>query len=287
MRYSTQLDHGKPILLHDEADFAAMRAAGRVAADTLDFIAPHVKPSVSTAELDRLCEEFMRAAGSIPATIDYHGYKHASCISVNNVVTHGVPSDTKILRAGDIVNIDVTPKFQGWHGDTSRTFEVGAVSILAARLVRTAYVAMMAGIEAVRPGAMLGDVGAAIEAVARSQGFSTVRDFCGHGIGQVMHDTPQVLHYGRTGTGIVLEPGMMFTVEPMLNAGSHQVKTLPDKWTTVTKDRSLSAQFEHTLAVTETGFEIFTLSALAKDSGRVGTTRLDSRASTSTRTATT
>jgi methionyl aminopeptidase len=262
MRYSTQLDHGKQIPLYDEADFAAMRAAGRVAADTLDFIAPHVKPGVSTAELDRLCEEFMRAAGSIPGTIDYHGYKHASCISVNHVVTHGVPSATKILRAGDIVNIDVTPRFHGWHGDTSRTFEVGAVSILAARVVRTAHAAMMAGINTVRPGATLGDVGAAIEGVARAQGFSTVRDFCGHGIGQVMHDAPQVLHYGRAGTGIVLEPGMIFTIEPMVNAGGHQVKTLPDKWTTVTKDRSLSAQFEHTLAVTESGVEIFTLSAL-------------------------
>jgi methionyl aminopeptidase len=263
MRYSTQLDHGKPIPLYDEAAFAAMRAAGRVAADTLDFITPHVKPGISTAELDRLCEEFMRAAGSIPGTIDYHGYKHASCISVNHVVTHGVPSETKILRAGDIVNIDVTPKFQGWHGDTSRTFEVGAVSILAARVVRTAYEAMMAGINTVRPGATLGDVGAAIEAVARGQGFSTVRDFCGHGIGQVMHDAPQVVHYGRPGTGIVLEPGMIFTIEPMVNVGGYQVKVLPDKWTTVTRDRSLSAQFEHTLAVTETGFEIFTLSALA------------------------
>ncbi|MDR3391123.1 MAG: type I methionyl aminopeptidase [Sulfuriferula sp.] len=263
MRYSTQLDHGKPIPLYDEAGFAAMRVAGRVAADTLDFITPYVKPGVSTAELDRLCEEFMRAAGSIPGTIDYHGYKHASCISVNHVVTHGVPSATKILHAGDIVNIDVTPKFQGWHGDTSRTYEVGAVSILAARVVRTAHEAMMAGIHKVRPGATLGDIGAAIEAVARAQGFSMVRDFCGHGIGQVMHDAPQVLHYGRAGTGIVLEPGMIFTIEPMVNVGSSQVKTLPDKWTTVTKDRSLSAQFEHTLAVTETGFEIFTLSALA------------------------
>jgi methionyl aminopeptidase len=262
MRYSTQLDHGKPIPLYDEASFAAMRVAGRVAADTLDFITPYVKPGVSTAELDRLCEEFMRAAGSIPGTIDYHGYKHASCISVNHVVTHGVPSATKILRAGDIVNIDVTPKLQGWHGDTSRTYEVGAVSILAARLVRTAYEAMMAGINKVRPGATLGDVGAAIEAVARAQGFSSVRDYCGHGVGQVFHDTPQVLHYGRAGTGIVLEPGMIFTIEPMINAGSYQLKTLPDKWTTVTKDRSLSAQFEHSLAVTETGFEIFTLSAL-------------------------
>lgn len=262
MRYSTQTDHGKPIRLHDESDFAAMRLAGRIAADTLDFITPYVKPGVSTAALDKLCEDFMRAAGSVPATIDYHGYKHASCISVNHVVTHGIPSDSKILRAGDIANIDVTPLFNGWHGDTSRTFEVGAVSILAARLVATTYESMMAGIAAVRPGATLGDVGAAIEAVARGAGFSSVRDFCGHGVGQVFHDTPQVLHYGRAGTGVVLEPGMIFTIEPMLNAGSYQVKVLPDKWTTVTKDHSLSAQFEHTLAVTETGYEIFTLTAL-------------------------
>ena len=264
MRYSTQLDDDEPIPLHDEDGFDGMRAAGRIAADTLDFIAPYVVPGVSTAELDRLCEEFMRAAGSIPATIDYHGYKHASCISVNHVVTHGVPSATKILRAGDIVNIDVTPKFNGWHGDTSRTYQVGAVSILAARLVRTAFEAMMAGINKVRPGATLGDVGAAIEAVARAQGFSSVRDYCGHGVGQVFHDAPQVAHYGRAGTGIVLEPGMIFTIEPMINVGSYQLKTLPDKWTTVTKDRSLSAQFEHSLAVTATGFEIFTLSALER-----------------------
>ena len=261
MRYSTQTDYGKQIPLHDEEGLAAMRVAGRIAADTLDFIAPHVKAGVSTAELDTLCEDFMRAAGSIPATIDYHGYKHASCISVNHVVTHGVPSASKILRVGDIVNIDVTPKFNGWHGDTSRTFEVGAVSILAARLVKTAYDAMMAGIAIVRPGVTLGDVGAAIDAVGRAQGFSSVRDFCGHGVGQKFHDAPQVMHYGVPGTGVVLEEGMIFTIEPMLNAGTHHVKVLPDKWTTVTKDHALSAQFEHTLAVTATGFEILTLSA--------------------------
>ncbi|MEO6351504.1 MAG: type I methionyl aminopeptidase [Burkholderiaceae bacterium] len=262
MRHSTQTDNGQQIPLHDAAAFSAMHAAGRIAADTLDFIEPYIKPGVSTAELDRLCEDFMRAAGSIPATIDYHGYKHASCISVNNVVTHGVPSDTKILKVGDILNIDVTPKFNGWHGDTSRTFMVGKVSVLAARVVKAAYDAMMAGINVVRPGATLGDVGAAIEAVARAQGFSSVRDFCGHGVGKVFHDAPQVLHYGKAGTGVVLEPGIIFTIEPMINVGSYQVKVLPDKWTTVTKDRSLSAQFEHTLGVTETGFEIFTLTAL-------------------------
>ncbi len=261
IRYSRQTENGKRIPLHDAAGLAAMRAAGRVAADTLDMIAPHVKAGVSTAQLDAMCEAYMREAGSIPATIDYHGYKHASCISVNHVVTHGVPSSTKLLREGDIVNIDVTPLLNGWHGDTSRTFEVGTVSILAARLVKAAYEAMFAGIEQVRPGATLGDVGAAITAVARAHGFSSVRDFCGHGIGRVFHDAPQVLHYGRAGTGIVLEPGMIFTIEPMLNAGGHHVKVLPDNWTTVTKDHSLSAQFEHTVAVTDSGFEIFTLSA--------------------------
>ena len=261
MRYSQQTDNGKRIPLHDEAGFTAMRAAGRIAADTLDMIAQHIKPGVSTAQLDALCEEFMRAAGSIPATIDYHGYKHASCISVNHVVTHGIPSATKLLREGDIVNIDVTPLFHGWHGDSSRTFQVGAVSILAQRLVGAAYEAMYAGIRQVRPGATLGDVGAAISVVARTHGFSSVRDFCGHGIGRVFHDAPQVVHYGRAGTGIVLEPGMIFTIEPMLNAGGHHVKVLPDNWTTVTKDHSLSAQFEHTVAVTGSGVEIFTLSA--------------------------
>jgi len=265
MRYSLQTDNGKRIPLYDEDAFEAMRAAGRVAADTLDMITPFVKPGVSTAELDARCEAYMRERGSIPGTIGYHGYQHASCISVNNVVTHGVPSATKILRDGDIVNIDVTPRFNEWHGDTSRTFEVGAPSILARRLVKAAYDAMYAGINIVRPGATLGDVGAAIEAVARAQGYSSVRDFCGHGIGKVMHDAPQVLHYGRAGTGVVLEAGMIFTIEPMINAGGHQVKVLPDEWTTVTKDRSLSAQFEHTVGVTETGFEIFTLSAAERE----------------------
>ena len=261
MRYSLQTDNnGKKIPLYDENAFAGMRVAGRLAADTLDMIEAHIKPGISTADLDAICEAFMRQAGGIPATIGYHGYKHASCISVNHVVTHGVPSDAKFLREGDIVNIDITPRLNGWHGDSSRTFKVGKVAILAARLADTAYAAMFAGINVVRPGATLGDVGAAIEAVARAQGFSSVRDFCGHGIGTEMHDAPQVLHYGRAGTGVVLEAGMMFTIEPMLNAGSHQVKVLRDEWTTVTKDHSLSAQFEHTVAVTGTGVEIFTLS---------------------------
>ncbi|MES2534973.1 MAG: type I methionyl aminopeptidase [Pseudomonadota bacterium] len=265
MRYSSQTDYGKLIRLHDEADFVAMRIAGMIAADTLDFIEPFVQQGISTAELDKLCEQFMRAAGSIPATIDYHGYKHATCISINHVVTHGIPSLSVILKPGDILNIDVTPRIDGWHGDSSRTFKVGAVSVLADRLVKSAYDAMMAGIAQVRPGARLGDIGAAIEAVARPAGFTSVRDFCGHGVGQVFHDTPQVLHYGMRGTGIVLEPGMFFTIEPMLNAGGHQVKVLDDGWTTVTMDHSLSAQFEHSIGVTETGAEIFTSSRALRD----------------------
>jgi methionyl aminopeptidase len=265
MRYSTQTEYGKKIRLHDADHFEHMRIAGRIAADTLDHVAAHVRPGISTAELDRICEEFMRAAGSIPATIDYHGYKHASCISVNHVVTHGVPSDTKILKAGDIVNIDVSPKIDGdWHGDTSRTFKVGEVSILANRLVDVAYQSMMAGVAQVKPGNTLGDVGAEIDGLIRAAGFSSVRDFCGHGIGQIFHDTPQVRHQGKRGTGIVLEPGMIFTIEPMVNAGGYEVKVLGDKWTTVTKDHSLSAQFEHTVAVTEDGVEIFTLSAVER-----------------------
>ncbi|MFZ6646782.1 type I methionyl aminopeptidase [Undibacterium sp. TJN25] len=266
MRYSTQKEHGKPIRLHDAEHFEQMRIAGRIASDTLDYIAPYVQAGISTAELDRLCEEFMRAAGSIPATIDYHGYKHASCISVNHVVTHGVPSDAKILKTGDILNIDVTPKIEGnWHGDTSRTFKVGEVSILANRLVDVAYQSMMAGVALVKPGNTLGDIGAEIDGIVRAAGFSSVRDFCGHGVGQIFHDTPQVMHLGKRGTGIVLEPGMFFTIEPMVNAGNYQVKVLGDKWTTVTKDHSLSAQFEHTVAVTEDGAEIFTLSARERE----------------------
>lgn len=258
IRMSSQTDaEGKPIPLYDADGFAAMRRAGGLAAATLDFIAPHIRPGVTTAELDRLCEQFMRDAGAIPGTIGYHGYRHASCISVNHVVTHGIPGD-KVLAEGDIVNIDVTPVLDGWYGDSSRTFQVGEVRALARRLVDAAYRAMMAGIATIRPGATLGDVGAAIEAVARAERFSVVRDFCGHGLGRVFHDAPLVQHTGPAGTGVVLEPGMVFTVEPMLNAGKAEVKTLPDGWTTVTRDRSLSAQFEHSVGVTEDGVEIFT-----------------------------
>lgn len=261
-RLSKQRDaNGRAIPLHDADDFEAMRRAGRIAAATLDFIAPHVKAGISTARLDRLCEEFMRAAGAVPATIGYKGYQHATCISVNHIVTHGIPSDEKILSDGDILNIDVTPRLDEWHGDSSRMYVVGETSLKARRLIATTYDAMMAGIGRVRPGATLGDVGHAIEAVAREARFSVVEDFCGHGVGRVFHDAPQVLHYGEAGTGVALEPGMIFTIEPMLNAGRPEVKILADGWTAVTRDRSLSAQFEHSVGVTETGVEIFTAGA--------------------------
>jgi methionyl aminopeptidase len=261
LRHSTQRDQtGREIPLHDEEGFEGMRRAGRIAAETLDFIAPYVQPGVSTAELDRLLEQFMRDAGTVPATIGYKGYRHASCISVNHVVTHGIPADDKILREGDILNIDVTPLVDGWHGDTSRMYWAAEPPIKARRLVDATYEAMMAGIAAVKPGAHLGDIGHAIEAVARRERFSVVEDFCGHGVGKVFHDAPLVLHYGKRGTGVTLEPGMIFTIEPMLNAGRHEVKVLSDGWTAVTRDRSLSAQFEHSLGVTETGVEIFTTS---------------------------
>jgi methionyl aminopeptidase len=257
--YSRQTDvTGKAIPLYGADGFAGMRVAGRLAGETLEAIAPFVVPGVTTTELDQRCEEFMRARGGIPATIGYRGYRHASCISINHVVNHGIPSD-KRLAEGDIVNIDVTPIVDGWHGDASRMYAVGKASRLATRLIETTFEAMMAGIEAVKPGATLGDVGHAIASVARRERFSVVRDYCGHGVGTIFHDAPQVLHYGEPGTGIVLEPGMIFTIEPMINAGRAETKTLADGWTTVTRDRSLSAQFEHSVGVTETGVEIFTL----------------------------
>lgn len=248
------------IPLHGPDEFAAMRRAGRLAAQTLDFIAAHVKPGVTTGALDRLCESYMRDHGAVPATIGFHGYRHATCISVNHVVTHGVPDDDKVLAEGDILNIDVTPILDGWHGDTSRMFAVGAPSVKAERLMKAAHEAMMAGIAQIRPGATTGDIGAAVEAYARAKGYTVVREFCGHGVGRAFHAPPEVLSYGLPGRGVRLEAGMFFTVEPMLNAGRAEVKTLSDGWTTVTRDRSLSAQYEHSVGVTETGVEIFTRS---------------------------
>nr|WP_298688263.1 type I methionyl aminopeptidase [uncultured Dongia sp.] len=258
-RISTQRDmNNRPIPLHDAEGFDGMRRAGKLAAETLDFIAGHVRVGISTGELDKLCETFMRDHGGVPATIGYKGYQHASCISVNHVVTHGIPSDRKILMDGDILNIDVTPLVDGWHGDSSRMFIAGQASVKARRLCDLTYQSLMAGIAQVKPGNTLGDVGHAIETLAHKNRLSVVEDFCGHGVGRVFHDAPQVLHYGKPGTGVVLEPGMIFTIEPMLNAGKADVKILADGWTTVTRDQSLSAQFEHSVGVTDTGVEIFT-----------------------------
>jgi methionyl aminopeptidase len=247
------------VKFHGPDGFAGMRAAGRLAAETLDYIGPHVEPGVTTGELDRLCHDFIVTRGATPAPLGYKGFPKSICTSVNHVVCHGIPGD-KRLEDGDIVNIDVTTIVDGWHGDTSRMFYVGNVGVRARKLVETTYEAMMAGIEAAKPGATLGDIGAAIQRVAEGQRFSVVRDFCGHGLGRVFHDAPSILHYGKAGTGMALRPGMFFTIEPMINAGDWRVKVLADGWTAVTKDRSLSAQFEHSVGVTETGVEIFTLS---------------------------
>ena len=251
----------KPVPLHGPEAFAAMRRAGRLAAETLDFVTPRVVPGVSTGELDRLIAEFMREHGAVSATLGYRGYPKSCCISVNHVVNHGIPSDDKRLRDGDIANIDVTVVLDGWYGDTSRMFVVGErAPVKAMKLVDVTFEAMWAGIRAVRPGATLGDVGHAIQALAESHRFSVVRDFVGHGLGRVFHDAPEVKHYGSPGEGLELRPGMLFTIEPMINAGRPEVKILGDGWTTVTRDRSLSAQFEHTVGVAEDGCEVFTLS---------------------------
>jgi len=255
------------IPLHTDEAFAEMRIAGRIAAETLDFITPHVQPGVTTEYLDRLVQEFMLDHGGIPATIGYRGYRHASCISVNHVATHGIPGP-KVLADGDILNIDVTPMHNGWHGDTSRMYVAGTPSVKAQKLIDATFEAMWAAIRLVRPGARIGDLGAAQENTALAHRCSVVTDFCGHGVGQMFHTSPEVAFHGTPGTGPILEPGMFFTIEPMVNAGRPDVKVLPDGWTTVTRDRSLSAQFEHTVAVTETGYEIFTLSPAGLDRPR-------------------
>jgi len=250
----------RQITIHGPDDFVAMRKAGRLAAETLDFITPHVKPGATTEELDRLCHEHILANDAIPAPLNYRGFPKSICTSVNHVVCHGIPSRDKWLADGDIINIDVTVILNGWHGDTSRMFFVGEPSVKARRLVEVTYEAMMRGIEMIKPGATLGDIGHAIQGFAEKNRFSVVRDFCGHGLGRVFHTAPSVLHYGRRGQGAALREGMFFTVEPMINAGKLQVKVLQDGWTAVTRDRSLSAQFEHSIGVTANGHEIFTLS---------------------------
>ncbi len=249
------------IELHGPEAFEGMRKAGKLAADVLDMITPHCVPGVTTEELDRLCHEYIIAHGAIPAPLNYKGFPKSICTSINHVVCHGIPGPKK-LAEGDIVNIDTTVILDGWYGDTSRMYMIGKkLSVKAKRLVDVTYDAMMAGIEAVKPGATLGDIGYAIQTVAENARFSVVQDFCGHGLGRVFHTAPSVLHYGRPKTGAILEPGMIFTIEPMINAGGWETLVMNDGWTAITKDRSLSAQFEHSLAVTETGFEIFTLSS--------------------------
>jgi len=247
------------IKIHGANDFAGMRNAGRLAAETLDFITPHAKPGVTTNELDRLCHDFTVQNGGLSAPLNYRGFSKSICTSINHVVCHGIPND-KPLRNGDIVNIDVTVVLDGWHGDSSRMFLVGDVPRKARRLVDVTYECLRRGIEAVKPGATFGDIGHAIQSYAESERCSVVRDFCGHGIGRVFHDAPNVLHYGSPGTGLEIKEGMFFTIEPMVNLGKHMVKLLDDGWTAVTKDRSLTAQFEHCVGVTTDGCEVFTLS---------------------------
>ena len=255
---------GEVIKLHGAEGFAGMRRAGRLAAETLDFIAGHVRPGISTGELDRLCHAFIVAHQAVPAPLGYRGFPKSICTSVNHVVCHGIPGEKK-LATGDSLNIDVTVILDGWFGDTSRMFFVGEVGRKTARLSDITYEAMHRGIQAARPGAHLGDIGAAIQAHAEAQGCSVVRDFSGHGLGRVFHDAPNVLHYGKAGQGPELKPGMFLTIEPMINLGSYEVIVLQDGWTAVTRDKKLSAQFEHSVGVTETGVEIFTLSPKGLD----------------------
>ena len=240
-------------------DIQKMRVAGRLAADVLRMIEPHVKPGVTTEELDRLCHDFIvEEQQAIPANVGYRGFPKTICTSVNHVICHGIPSPGKVLKDGDILNIDVTVIKDGLHGDTSRMYYVGEPSVMAKRLVEVTREAMFRGIRAVKPGATLGDVGHAIQSYVEAERFSVVREYCGHGIGRIYHEDPQVLHYGRPGEGLVLKPGMTFTIEPMVNAGARHTRLLPDGWTVVTKDKSLSAQWEHTVLVTDDGVEILT-----------------------------
>ncbi|MDP3862418.1 MAG: type I methionyl aminopeptidase [Phaeovulum sp.] len=247
------------IRIYEDADFAGMHAAGRMAAEILDEVGPLVTPGTTTAAIDDFIRNRVEALGAVSATIGYRGYRHASCISVNHVVCHGIPG-AKLLKDGDILNIDVTVILDGWFGDTSRMYVAGNPSRKSARLIEVTHEALMLGIAAVRPGNTFGDIGAAIQAHVEANRMSVVRDFCGHGLGRVFHAPPNVLHYGRPGTGPVLEEGMFFTIEPMVNLGRPETKVLADDWTAVTRDKSLSAQFEHSIGVTATGCEIFTLS---------------------------
>jgi methionyl aminopeptidase len=247
------------IPLHGSAGFEGMRQAGALTARALDILTEYVEPGVPTATLDRIAYEFARDHGAVPATIFYKGYRHSLCTSINHVVCHGIP-DERPLREGDIVNIDLTLVVDGWHGDSSRMYPVGEISRKAERLIEVTYASLEAGIAMARPGNTTGDIGAAIQELAEAERMSVVRDFVGHGLGQLFHDEPNILHFGTRGAGVPLKPGMIFTIEPMLNLGRPHVKILSDGWTAVTRDRTLSAQCEHSIGITETGCEIFTLS---------------------------
>jgi methionyl aminopeptidase len=259
----------KSITIHTPEDFAPMRAAGRLAAEALDMIHEHVRPGVTTGALDRICHDFILAAGATPAPLNYRGYPKSICTSINHVVCHGIPGERK-LEKGDILNIDVTVILNGWHGDSSRMYSAGPPNTRARNLIDVTYEALMRGVEIVKPGRTFGDIGHAIQTFVEGHRFSVVRDFCGHGIGRRFHEPPNVLHFGKTGEGPVLRPGMFFTIEPMVNAGRPEVKILDDGWTAVTRDRSLSAQFEHMIGVTEDGYEIFTLSPSGMDKPPLG-----------------
>ncbi len=254
----------RQIKIHAPEDFEGMRKAGRLAAEVLAMHVPRGQPGVTTEHLAPLCHDFIVSHPAVPAPLGYRGYPKSICTSINHVVCHGIPGE-RVLVDGDVLNIDITVILDGWFGDTSRMFYVGEPKLLARRLSDTTHEAMMRGIAAVKPGARLGDIGHAIQTLAESNRFSVVRDFCGHGLGRIFHDAPNILHYGIPGTGPILRPGMFFTIEPMINAGRYEVKILGDGWTAVTKDRSLSAQFEHSCGVTETGVEIFTLSPKGLD----------------------
>lgn len=247
------------VVIRNKEEIVKAREAGRLAADVLEMIAPYVQAGVSTEELDARCNQYItQVQKTIPANVGYHGFTKTVCSSVNEVVCHGIPSPKVVLKDGDIINIDVAIIKDGWYGDTSRMYFVGTPAAEAKKLVETTYEAMCAGIRAVRPGATLGDIGHAIQTVAHRDGFSVVREYCGHGIGTTYHDDPQILHYGNPGQGMRLKPGMIFTIEPMINAGKPGVKTLADGWTVITRDASLSAQWEHMVAVTDDGFDVLT-----------------------------
>ncbi len=252
-------DSENNVTIHDKQEAAKMRKAGRLAAKVLDYITPFVEPDCTTEYLDKKCHDFILKNDAIPAPLNYKGFPKSICTSINHVVCHGIPGNKKLYN-GDIINIDITVILNGWHGDTSRMFWVGNPGIKAKKLCEITFKAMWKGIETVKPGRTLGDIGNAIQSYVEKKGYSVVTDFCGHGIGKVFHDSPSILHYGKKGEGITLKEGMFFTIEPMINIGKSGVKILDDGWTAVTKDKSLSAQFEHTLGVTKSGYEVFTLS---------------------------